>query len=298
MLIAQSGLVDIWGFLSEKRQREAEDRERKYIAEKIKTVGVFSDATKWAKELPLCGRSFSQYVKHYSLFPVEPCRDMVGGSEAQVLRWLNKSQQVLRSDCGRYVYAEIVIPAKTPLALLNGMVKTRVGYCFFDTAPVVPALYEIEDDGAKVWMSMTPNELMTQRSGIQAAKGDVVVGGLGLGYLLRQIAAKKAVKSITVIEISQSLADWYGHRLCAELAQQYNKPIILVVGDVFDHMSSGSYNQDVHWSLDVWPSYPTDWFNEKQERALLAVRNLWGWGVSRTCLAELRYRASRTSRTR
>ncbi len=50
-----------------------------------------------------------------------------------------------------------------------------------------PPLFDTSDRvqlGA-IWMSLTPMEMMTQRSGVQAARGTVVIGGLGLGWLLR-----------------------------------------------------------------------------------------------------------------
>ena len=40
------------------------------------------------------------------------------------------------------------------------------------------------------WMSLTPSEMATQRPGVQKAQGTVVIGGLGLGWLLRKVCEK------------------------------------------------------------------------------------------------------------
>jgi spermidine synthase len=56
-------------------------------------------------------------------------------------------------------------------------------------------------------MSMTPAEMLTQRSGVQAAEGTVVLGGLGLGWLLRKVCEKQSVERVIVVEQSQELLD-------------------------------------------------------------------------------------------
>lgn len=298
MIIEQTGLNEIWGFLSPERRQRHLDDERDYLRQKLRSPGEFTDSTKWARELPLSGRAFSAYVRPYSLFDIKPYPlTSAGISEKALLRAVAEGRAQM-SSCQRYVYAEIKIPAAKPLSLAKGIQHMAIGHCFFDTPPVVPALYELRGSEARTWMTMSPNEFITQRSGIKAAKGDVVVGGLGLGYLLRQVAAKKSVRSVTVVEIAPSLADWYGRRLCAELEKAHRKPVRLVVGDVFDVMLSGDYHAETHWSLDVWSNYPTTYLHGKAEQAVAAVKNFWGWGVPKSCVEEAKYKASRTSPTR
>ncbi len=69
------------------------------------------------------------------------------------------------------------------------------GRAYFDDDINVPVLSYNRHGSWDVWMSLTPMELWTQRSGIQAATGEVVIGGLGMGWLLRQVAKKKSVTS-------------------------------------------------------------------------------------------------------
>lgn len=55
-------------------------------------------------------------------------------------------------------------------------------------------------DGETV-MSNTPMEVKTNRQFVSAAKGQVLINGLGLGMVLEQLLAKEEVEHITVIEI-------------------------------------------------------------------------------------------------
>jgi hypothetical protein len=56
-----------------------------------------------------------------------------------------------------------------------------------------------------VWMSLTPNEMLSQRSGIQKASGKVLIGGLGLGWFLRKVCAKPMVEEVIVVEKSRGV---------------------------------------------------------------------------------------------
>ena len=66
---------------------------------------------------------------------------------------------------------------------------------------------------------MTPAEMLTQRSGVQAAEGTVVLGGLGLGWLLRKVCEKPSVERVIVVEKSQELLDWYGTDCASDTAR-------------------------------------------------------------------------------
>ena len=57
------------------------------------------------------------------------------------------------------------------------------------------------------WMSITPNEINTMKNGINAAEGDVLVYGLGLGYYAYMVSIKEKVKSVTIIEKDQNIID-------------------------------------------------------------------------------------------
>ena len=54
--------------------------------------------------------------------------------------------------------------------------------------------------GNNVWMSLNPNEIETMKSFIEKAKGEVLVLGLGMGYVPFMMSDKLEVKHITIIE--------------------------------------------------------------------------------------------------
>ena len=55
-------------------------------------------------------------------------------------------------------------------------------------------------EGNNIWMSLNPNEIETMKPYINTAKGNVLVLGLGMGYVPFMMAMKNEVKSITIIE--------------------------------------------------------------------------------------------------
>ena len=55
-------------------------------------------------------------------------------------------------------------------------------------------------EGNNIWMSLNPNEIETMKPYIDAAKGKVLVLGLGMGYVPFMMALKDNVESITIIE--------------------------------------------------------------------------------------------------
>ncbi|MBO4667862.1 MAG: hypothetical protein J5666_07060, partial [Bacilli bacterium] len=72
--------------------------------------------------------------------------------------------------------------------------NSRIGY--FDNKFSYLALTE----GNNIWMSLNPNEIETMKPFINKGKGNVLVLGLGMGYVPFMMANKSEVKSITIVE--------------------------------------------------------------------------------------------------
>lgn len=129
-------------------------------------------------------------------------------------------------------------------------------------------------DGA-VWMSLTPAEMLSQRSGIQKAEGKVLVGGLGIGWFLRKVCEKQTVNEVVLVEKSQELLDWYGYDLC----QRYAKVTDVICDDVFAVIEKFPDHQLL---LDIWPVYRGRESAQTDPR-LKAIRahagdRVWAWG--------------------
>lgn len=60
-----------------------------------------------------------------------------------------------------------------------------------------------------LWMSLTPMEIQSHYIPILRAKGNIAVGGLGMGYYLLKVMKKSVVFSIDVYESEQSVVDFF-----------------------------------------------------------------------------------------
>lgn len=76
-----------------------------------------------------------------------------------------------------------------------------IGY--FSEAFPYPAL---EENGT-VWMSLLPHEINTMKGAIERMSGNILVHGLGMGYVPAMLALKADVSSITVIEKDPRVID-------------------------------------------------------------------------------------------
>jgi hypothetical protein len=128
-------------------------------------------------------------------------------------------------------------------------------------------------------MSLTPTEMWTQRTGVSFSKGTVVVGGLGMGWLLAQICKRKQVKNVIVVEKSQELLDWFGNRLCAG----FPKVSEVICGNVYDHLPAlfAREGPETRFVLDIWKSYGSARSDRKLHNARKAGMNVWAWGSAR-----------------
>jgi hypothetical protein len=173
------------------------------------------------------------------------------------------------SPTGKFTYVHQVLPAGEMLDLAQGQ---RRGKVRFDGDVVLPALLE----GDRIWMSYTPFEILTQRQGLRRSSGTVLMGGLGMGWLLRKAASKKSVKKIILVEIEQELMDFYGTDMVAKIQEEQDVEIEVHVDDVWNHV--GKHGEDVRHVLDIWPSYPSI-LTRKQAEIVGGVSHFWGWGV-------------------
>jgi hypothetical protein len=97
------------------------------------------------------------------------------------------------------------------------------------------------------WMSLTPNEISTQRGSIRRARGDVGMAGLGLGWAARKVLERKSVKRLTVYEHDPDVVDFFG----ASLKTDFGDRVKFVVGDAY---AAYWLQHDVAlW--DIWQGY-------------------------------------------
>jgi len=82
------------------------------------------------------------------------------------------------------------------------------------------------------WMNLKDGEKRTHQKAIDACSGDVVVGGLGLGYVVEQLNVKPNVRSITVVEIAPEVIELVWPHI------QHDKAKV-VCDDIFHYLRKG-----------------------------------------------------------
>ncbi len=182
-----------------------------------------------------------------------------------------------RVSSGGFHYYDVLVPAAQAVTIAQGR---RSGHCWFTSEVTVPVLAQgfpgdrIGTDGpGRVWMSYTPMEILTQRSGVRAARGTVLVGGLGMGWFLRRVCSKRSVRRVIVVEKEVEIMDWIGPRIRA-LWPELKKVTDWLTGDVYDEI--GKHGTDPVYLLDIWRTYRA--YDRRFELLRSRIRHLWGWG--------------------
>lgn len=260
-----SRLNRIWGFMSPAQRQRVLDSEKTAARRLCDCCLEKWDPlkTKFQDRIALDGEHYTEYVKSLMAFPDEAV--LFTGSK-------HIREQVRHSPGGHWSYANRTLPALTWMDTWRGHTK---GVVVFSTDVPIPTLlwdYQTISSG-------TPMEMFTMRQGIRRSTGTVLVGGLGLGWFLRLVAAKKSVKRVIVVEKSQDLLDWYGRELCARISGESDTPIEVICDDVWEHV--GKHGVDVRHMLDIWEGYPTCLYDlDKKQRVLIeGVKHFWGWGL-------------------
>lgn len=159
---------------------------------------------------------------------------------------------------------------------------TQTSYVGFDGPVSIPVLakFNERENRYEPWMSLTPNEIITQRGQVRRAKGSVAIAGCGMGWFARRVLERKQVKHVTIVEKDPHVLAYFGKPLAEEFAGR----VTLVEGNAYEHNWDG-YDVSL-W--DIWECVgDSAWdrrFLELRDRLRKAGRVCEGW----TCWASLR----------
>eukprot|EP00939_MAST-03C_sp_MAST-3C-sp1_P003351 g3351.t1 len=159
-----------------------------------------------------------------------------------------------------------------------------------DDAPEVAMLFErskSREADYMTWMSISPMEILTQQPLVDAAKGRVVICGLGMGWMLSQVMrrGRAVVSEVVLIEIDRELVDWILPRLEKEQTRAAAAPKLrIVVGDAFEELP----RLDGYFDIVIVDIFET--YSERREENRAAVEKLRsacrenagrvvGWGI-------------------
>ena len=218
----------------------------------------WSPSIAWAPEMNIRADSYNTTV----LFP-----------ETTIVKGLDFSPEATanRSPDGRFCYCRRLLPAGARLATYSG---SRRGTVLFDGPVEIQGLYSLgrlyRGDRAP-WMSLTPMEVMSLRSGTRLAKGHVVIAGLGLGHQLIEVAKRKQVTKITLVECEQTIVDWILPRVRQYLPA--NVDLEVIVGDACTLIPKMTADVAL---IDIYPHYGDNEFPTCPN-----IPRVWVWGSAR-----------------
>ena len=132
-----------------------------------------------------------------------------------------------------------------PLTLPDGRIIPQIGYfdCEFKFLSVL--------QNGREWMTMMPNELVTQRTPISKARGRVCTYGLGLGYFAFMCARKREVEVVTTVERDESVISLFNEMLlpCFENKEK----IEIVCADAYEFAEKEAPKRNFDYIFaDIW----------------------------------------------
>lgn len=256
------------GFMSPAWHERIEANKKRHFEEVLvhQAEDWDEDKTKFKKTLVLRSSTFVPFT----LWEITPYRHVAGDGRRPDSFPANDRR--FRQLSPNAWYSHMVLPRGTDIDLWQGH---RRGTLYFDNDVVVPRITRAD---GKQWMSYTPAEVLSQRQGLRLAVGTVVLGGLGMGWLLTKVCRKATVKRVVVVEKDQGLLNAVGPQLRDLYPRDLAKVTDWICGDVYDHI--GKFGSEARHLLDIWDSFPV--YDRRFELLRTRVPYLWGWG----CLAE------------
>lgn len=121
---------------------------------------------------------------------------------------------------------------------------------YFLIHPNVPRGWVIKKNGKSIWMSITPMEIESHLSHINAAYGHTIIAGLGMGFALYNIAAKPEVTKITVLEKDPEIIKLLNRSADWENWLGVKEKVSLVIGDALTYKPE---HQIDFLYADIWP---------------------------------------------
>jgi hypothetical protein len=240
------------------------EREKKEVAERLTRCEDWRPDMPWKREMSLTAQSY----RALNLFPeVQPRKPPLNPNDVQPGRYAE-------SPSGTWRYTVNTLPKGEKLHTWCG---SKIWTVLFDGPVNIPAIYRRDNlwEEKKLydknpWMSITPAEVMSMRTGLRFAKGHTIVAGLGLGHLLINVTQKKSVKKVTLVEINQDLVDWIYPRVKPHLEMA----VEVIVGDARKVIPG--LEADVAL-IDIDSKYGNNRFRAPTQH----IGKVWVWGSAK-----------------
>lgn len=232
------------------------------IARRVAIAVPWDSQMKWEPELNIKADTY----KVLSLFDVNPT-DTIEPNRMQ-------PDEYVSSPNGDWRYCHKRLPRGKVLLTFSG---SKRGTVMFDGPVIIPCLHQHLGDNRwddNPFMSLTPMEMLSLRTGTKMARGSVIVAGLGLGHQLIEVSKRKQVKKLVLVERSQDLVDWLYPRIKPHLGMD----VEIVVGDAYEAMPK--MKADIAL-IDIFPNYGNNSFCcDKFYRLCPQIKKIWCWGTA------------------
>lgn len=149
----------------------------------------------------------------------------------------------------------------------------QLGYACFSDNVHIPRL--THPFCSSPWMSYTFSEVLSLRPGVKRAKGNVMIGGLGMGWMAREVLRRPGVNNVTIVERDTHIAAFFGMALKAEFGSR----VEIVCCDAFHFAREHGHRFD-RILMDIWHDYGNQ--DDRRWRELVTVfadtkTKLWQW---------------------
>lgn len=116
---------------------------------------------------------------------------------------------------------------------------------FFSEPFYYPAIFQNDC----IWMSVTPNEILTIQPAIDASHGNVLAFGLGLGYFPFMATLKPEVRKVTVVDKSPQIIALFQKHILPQFP--HPEKIELICADAFEYAETSGFAVDHSNAADI-----------------------------------------------
>jgi hypothetical protein len=164
-----------------------------------------------------------------------------------------------------------------PITLPDGRIIPQIGF-FHEEFKYLSVL-----QGGREWMTLMPNEIVTQRLPVEKACGRVATYGLGLGYFAYMCAMKENVQSVTVVERDENVIKLFNDILLPLFP--HPEKIQIISADAFEFAEKEAPKYDFDYIFaDIWhdPSDGVEAYKRFKELEHLCPKTKFDYWVEKT----------------
>jgi hypothetical protein len=236
---------------------------------------TWSEDVKWQDQLLIEASSYNDWV--LSVFPMfvdwkpeeKGVTDYTKVGVGEYFVYVRKFPKTMKVSPYRGLIPSHFLPDSNLVerrASLDIYYGSKIGKVSFTDEVLIPVMAS----SYETWMSLTPMEIMSQRTGVKRSKGNVLIGGLGMGWFAMRCLERKQVKSVTVYERNIDVIDFFG------------QPLVERFGDRIQFVCDDAYNAEFHKYdsilFDIWPDISGKYDDRRWEELTYTYPKAWGWG--------------------